>query len=159
MLFFYIPVQDHNFIAFPLGNIHTCPMTLFTPHRIGQIIKAYRLEQKLTQAELAHLSGTGLRFIVELERGKPTVQLGKMLQVFGALGLEIGVSRAKSTAAAGVQPNPLPPIVPHIMPNWLLARGTKTEISRLLERIEQFRKKRIDGEPQKGRSLLLAAQR
>jgi HTH-type transcriptional regulator / antitoxin HipB len=107
MLFFYVPVQDHNFIAFPLGNIHTCPMTLFTPHRIGQIIKAYRLEQKLTQAELAHLSGTGLRFIVELERGKPTVQLGKMLQVFGALGLEIGVSRAgaaKPATAAYVPP-------------------------------------------------------
>jgi HTH-type transcriptional regulator / antitoxin HipB len=94
MLFLYNPVRDHNFIAFPFGIIHTTPMTLFTPHRIGQIIKAYRLEQKLTQAELAHLSGTGLRFIVELERGKPTVQLGKMLQVMGALGLEIGVSRA-----------------------------------------------------------------
>lgn len=95
MLICNIPERDHNFIAFPIGIIYGNTMALFTPHRIGQIIKAYRLEQKLTQAELAKLSGTGLRFIVELERGKPTVQLGKLLQVMGALGLEMGMSRAE----------------------------------------------------------------
>jgi HTH-type transcriptional regulator / antitoxin HipB len=84
-------------------------MTIFTPHRLGQIIRAYRLEQKLTQAQLAAKSSTGLRFIVELERGKPTVQLGKVIAVADALGLMLmlqkdaslaGAAKAQSTATA-----------------------------------------------------------
>jgi HTH-type transcriptional regulator / antitoxin HipB len=85
----FIPVRDCYFIAFLIGNIYASSMTPFTPHRLGQIIKAYRLEQKLTQAQLAAKSGTGLRFIVELERGKPTVQLGKVIAVADALGLDV----------------------------------------------------------------------
>jgi HTH-type transcriptional regulator / antitoxin HipB len=75
-------------------------MTTFTPPRLGQIIKAYRLEQKLTQAQLAAKSGTGLRFIVELERGKPTVQLGKVIAVADALGLMLMLQKDASLAAA-----------------------------------------------------------
>jgi HTH-type transcriptional regulator / antitoxin HipB len=74
-------------------------MTTFTPHRLGQIIKAYRLEQKLTQAQLAAKSGTGLRFIVELERGKPTVQLGKVIAVADALGLMLMLQKDARVAA------------------------------------------------------------
>jgi HTH-type transcriptional regulator / antitoxin HipB len=75
-------------------------MVTFTPHRLGQIIKAYRLEQKLTQAQLAAKSGTGLRFIVELERGKPTVQLGKVIAVADALGLMLMLQKDVSAVAA-----------------------------------------------------------
>jgi HTH-type transcriptional regulator / antitoxin HipB len=77
-------------------------MTTFTPHRLGQIIKAYRLEQKLTQAQLAAKSGTGLRFIVELERGKPTVQLGKVIAVADALGLMLMLQK-DARVLAGVK--------------------------------------------------------
>ncbi len=35
--------------------------------------------------------GTGLRFIVDLEKGKPTCQTGKMLQILQALGLDLAV--------------------------------------------------------------------
>lgn len=42
----------------------------------------------LTQKDLAFTSGTGLRFIIELERGKPTCQLGKALTVLNTLGLQ-----------------------------------------------------------------------
>ena len=35
--------------------------------------------------------GTGLRFIVDLERGKPTCQVGKMLQVLQTLGLDLEI--------------------------------------------------------------------
>ena len=40
----------------------------------------------LRQDELAAATGVGLRFIAELERGKPTAQTGKALQVLQALG-------------------------------------------------------------------------
>jgi predicted transcriptional regulator len=43
----------------------------------------------ITQKELAMTCGTGLRFIVDLEKGKPTCQIGKTLQVLQALGLVI----------------------------------------------------------------------
>ncbi len=73
-------------------------MTTFTPYRLGQIVKAYRLEQKLTQAQLAAKSGTGLRFIVELERGKPTVQLDKVIAVAEALGLMLMLQKESPPA-------------------------------------------------------------
>ncbi len=55
----------------------------------GNAIKAARQSQGLTQRELALAVGSGERFIVELERGKPTVRLGKALQVAAALGLRL----------------------------------------------------------------------
>jgi y4mF family transcriptional regulator len=46
----------------------------------------------LTQPQLAAAAGVGLRFLVELERGKPTVRLDRMLAVLDALGLEIQIA-------------------------------------------------------------------
>jgi predicted transcriptional regulator len=43
----------------------------------------------VTQKELAMTSGTGLRFIIDLEKGKPTCQLGKVLTVLHTLGIKI----------------------------------------------------------------------
>jgi DNA-binding XRE family transcriptional regulator len=43
----------------------------------------------VTQETLAMTAGTGLRFIVELEKGKPTCELGKALKVLNTLGIEI----------------------------------------------------------------------
>jgi len=45
----------------------------------------------LTQAELAQRSGVGLRFLRELERGKPTVRMDKVKQVLALFGCELGV--------------------------------------------------------------------
>lgn len=55
---------------------------------IGKIIKETRKELKVTQRKLALTSGTGLRFIIELEQGKPTCQLEKVLTVLRTLGLQ-----------------------------------------------------------------------
>lgn len=43
----------------------------------------------LTQFQLAGLAGTGLRFVSELERGKQSVALDKVLAVLAALGLRL----------------------------------------------------------------------
>jgi y4mF family transcriptional regulator len=45
----------------------------------------------LTQAELAQRAGIGLRFVRELEQGKPTVRLDKVNQVLSLFGRELGV--------------------------------------------------------------------
>jgi len=60
---------------------------------IGHLIRAERKAQGLRQNDLAAASGVGLRFIVDLERGKETVQLGKVLVVLATLGCSLQLSR------------------------------------------------------------------
>ena len=52
-----------------------------TPAEIGDIIRAARKASGLRQDQLAGAAGVGLRFIVDIEAGKPTAQIGKMLEV------------------------------------------------------------------------------
>lgn len=59
----------------------------YTPTDIGQIVRSARKNIGVTQRELSLTSGTGMRFIVELERGKPTCQIGKVLVVLNTLGV------------------------------------------------------------------------
>jgi y4mF family transcriptional regulator len=60
---------------------------------IGKKIKQLRKAAKLTQVELAERVGVGLRFIRELERGKPTVRMDKVNQVLEFFGYHIEVVR------------------------------------------------------------------
>ncbi|MBX4928697.1 helix-turn-helix transcriptional regulator [Rhizobium binae] len=62
-----------------------------TPADIGALIRSARKEQNLRQDELAGVAGVGLRFIVDLEAGKPTAQIGKVLQVLQTLGCSIDI--------------------------------------------------------------------
>ncbi|MCM5554035.1 helix-turn-helix transcriptional regulator [Pleomorphomonas sp. NRK KF1] len=64
---------------------------ILSPAEIGDIVRATRKAQDLRQDELAGASGVGLRFIVDLEAGKPTAQIGKVLQVLQALGCAIDI--------------------------------------------------------------------
>lgn len=58
---------------------------------IGNIIRATRKAQGATQTEFAALCGVGVRFLSELENGKPTAELGKVLAVIQSLGLELSL--------------------------------------------------------------------
>lgn len=59
-----------------------------TAREIGESIRLRRKDLGLTQKELAAKSGTRERFISELERGKETAEVGKVLDLLDALGLE-----------------------------------------------------------------------
>jgi HTH-type transcriptional regulator/antitoxin HipB len=59
---------------------------------LGQAIHQQRRRLKVTQRDLAMTSGTGLRFIIDLEKGKPTCQLGKAIEIVRALGLKLEIS-------------------------------------------------------------------
>jgi len=61
----------------------------FTPQQIGELVRNARKSLGVTQKDLALTSGTGLRFIIELERGKPTCQIGKVLTVLHTLGISV----------------------------------------------------------------------
>lgn len=69
------------------------PTTIRHSDELGQVVRQLRAEQGLLQADLAGLAGTGNRFIVDLERGKPTLQLQKVLDVLDLMGLEVVVCR------------------------------------------------------------------
>lgn len=56
---------------------------------IGRLIRDTRKRLGVTQKSLALTSGTGLRFIIELERGKETCELGKVLTVLNTLGIKM----------------------------------------------------------------------
>ena len=61
----------------------------YTPLQIGELVKKARKILGVTQKDLALTSGTGLRFIIELEQGKATCQIGKVLTVLHTLGMTI----------------------------------------------------------------------
>ncbi len=56
-------------------------------------IKRMRKDAGLTQAQVAERAGVGLRFVRELEQGKPTVRLDKVDQVLGLFGCELSIRR------------------------------------------------------------------
>lgn len=64
----------------------------YTPQQIGELIQSVRKHMGATQKDLAMTSGTGLRFIIELERGKPTCQIGKVLTVLNTLGVTLSLT-------------------------------------------------------------------
>ncbi len=66
--------------------------TILSSKEIGKAIRAKRKANDLTQADAAALCGVGTRFLGELERGKETAQIGKVLQILHRLGLEIQIT-------------------------------------------------------------------
>ena len=57
---------------------------------LAATIKQLRKEYHLTQQDLAYKSGVGLRFVRELEQGKPTVRMDKVNQVLELVNLQLG---------------------------------------------------------------------
>lgn len=64
-----------------------------TSKDIGSLIRAERKRQGFTQTELAGLCGVGLTFLSNLENGKQTAELGKMLNVLTMLGIDLFAER------------------------------------------------------------------
>lgn len=63
-----------------------------SPEDIGRLIREKRKNDSLTQADLAGLCSVGKRLISELEKGKPTIQIVKVLQVLACIGLEMKIN-------------------------------------------------------------------
>lgn len=57
--------------------------------QVGEAVRHARKRLNVTQSDLAFASGTGIRFIIDLERGKPTCQIGKVLIVLKTLGISL----------------------------------------------------------------------
>ena len=60
---------------------------LQSAQEIGELIRTTRKAQGISQEQLAGVASTGTRFISDLENGKGTIQVQKLLKVLDALGL------------------------------------------------------------------------
>lgn len=60
-----------------------------TAKKLGELVKKRRKKLGLNQSDLALASGTGRRFISDLENGKDSCELGKTLKVLAGLGIEL----------------------------------------------------------------------
>ncbi len=72
-----------------LPNGNYLVTTVLSSKEFGATIRAARKALGLRQDQLACATGVGTRFIVDLEAGKPTAQLGKALAVAASLGLQL----------------------------------------------------------------------
>lgn len=73
----------------------------YTPAKIGEMIRDTRKSLRVTQKDLALTAGTGLRFVIDLEKGKETCEIGKALRVLQTLGISITL-----TSPAAAMPKP-----------------------------------------------------
>ena len=85
---------------FPIGNV---AMKITDSKSLGNAAREARRALGVTQDQLALTSGTNRRFIIELEHGKPTAQIGKALEVLRTLGCSLDLTmpptpRAKDRA-------------------------------------------------------------
>jgi HTH-type transcriptional regulator / antitoxin HipB len=61
----------------------------YTALEIGALIRDTRKRLGVTQKDLALTAGTGLRFVIDLEKGKETCELGKSLRILQTLGITL----------------------------------------------------------------------
>ncbi|MEP7280352.1 MAG: transcriptional regulator [Rubrivivax sp.] len=80
----------------PIGHSNAAETPIRSSVEMGAVIREQRKRLALRQLDLAGLGNTGNRFIVDLENGKPTVQLQKVLDLMDLLGLEV-VVRTKAS--------------------------------------------------------------
>lgn len=69
-----------------MGRINS---TKFDPTKVGKLVRDTRRALGYTQKQVAAVAGTGLRFIIELEKGKPTCEVAKVLSVVNTLGIKV----------------------------------------------------------------------
>ena len=70
----------------------------YAPQDIGRLIRETRKRLGVTQRDLALTSGTGLRFVIDLEKGKQTSEIGKALTVLQTLGIKLTLTPPATTA-------------------------------------------------------------
>ena len=60
---------------------------------LGRLLRAAREERGLSQQAFADLAGVGRRFVSELENGKATLEIDKVLSVAAAAGIDVFARR------------------------------------------------------------------
>ncbi|MDO9435080.1 hypothetical protein [Hydrogenophaga sp.] len=80
-----------------------------TSAQIGAVLRMVRKLQGVRSDDLAGTAGVGPVFVIDMEKGKPTVQLGKVLQVLHEAGIQVNLEipdafadRPEGSSSAGL---------------------------------------------------------
>jgi y4mF family transcriptional regulator len=93
--------QESSFATkFPEREIWKTMTSIRSSQQLGDAIRTARKQLALTQPQLALAAGVGVRFVVELEAGKPTVRLAQVLRVIESLGGEFTLNGLPAAALA-----------------------------------------------------------
>ena len=68
-------------------------MRVTTMAELGALSREERRRQKLTQTGLAGISSVGITFISQLENGKETAEMGRVIRVLTMLGIDLYAER------------------------------------------------------------------
>ena len=71
------------------SGIYIIYMIITSVKDIGLLVKEKRKKINMTQKEAASIAGVGVRFLSELENGKPTLEIDKVLNVARIFGIDI----------------------------------------------------------------------
>lgn len=75
---------------FPYGNgKDAMDYPISSPEMLGRYIRAARIDQQLTRDELAGATGFSPKFISQVEAGKATAQIGRVLLLLDELGIKL----------------------------------------------------------------------
>ena len=69
-------------------------------HAFGSLVRSRRKAMRMRQDQLALATGVGRRFVIDLEAGKPSCQLGRSLLVAKALGLDLAILASDACQSA-----------------------------------------------------------
>jgi HTH-type transcriptional regulator / antitoxin HipB len=73
-------------------------MNIDSAPQLGREIRSTRKHLALTQSQLALAAGVGVRFIVDVEAGKPSVRFDTLLRVIHTLGGQLAVNHLSEKA-------------------------------------------------------------
>lgn len=102
------------------------PLSITHPFDVALAVRGRRKQLKLRQSEVARAAGVGREWLVELEHGKPTVELGRVLRTLEVLGIELDV------------------LMPRRPPAWTLPLTAQAEARRARRAAPRPRKPRPD---------------
>lgn len=69
--------------------ISTRAKAVTNPQILGELLKSKRKAQHLTQGQVAVFCGVSTKFISEVERGKETAEIGKVLFLLNTIGIDL----------------------------------------------------------------------
>lgn len=78
-----------------------------TVQSLAAALRGRRVALGWSQADTAAVAGTSRKFVSEVEAGKETVELGKVLSLADALGLEVTITLAVGESGVPVDPEVL----------------------------------------------------
>jgi y4mF family transcriptional regulator len=81
---------------FLYGKLNRGMLMIRSAAEFGALVREHRKKLGWTQTELAERCGTGERFIVDLENGKPSCQLEKSLNAARTVGIDLGDLKSAS---------------------------------------------------------------